>query len=64
MYSGASSGGGHAFVCDGADGNGLYHINWGWNGYQDGYFDITILNPERVAPVQIRQLMAITVTVV
>lgn len=47
MYSGASSGGGHAFVCDGADGNGLYHINWGWNGYQDGYFDITILNPEK-----------------
>lgn len=46
MYSGTSSTGGHAFVCDGADGNGLYHINWGWNGYQDGYFDITILNPE------------------
>ena len=47
MYSGTSSTGGHAFVCDGADGNGLYHINWGWNGYQDGYFDITILNPEK-----------------
>lgn len=47
LYSGSSSSGGHAFVCDGADGNGLYHINWGWNGYQDGYFDITILNPEK-----------------
>ena len=47
LYSGSSSSGGHAFVCDGADGNGLYHINWGWNGYQDGYYDITILNPEK-----------------
>ncbi len=47
LYSGQSSGGGHQFVCDGADGNGLYHINWGWGGYQDGYFDITILNPEK-----------------
>lgn len=35
---------GHAFVCDGADGNGFYHINWGWSGYSNGYFDITLLN--------------------
>ncbi len=46
-YSGFSSDGGHAFVCDGSDSEGLYHINWGWGGYQDGYFDITILNPEK-----------------
>lgn len=45
LYSGQSSDGGHEFVCDGTDGNGLYHINWGWGGYQDGYFDVTILNP-------------------
>ncbi len=45
FYTGASSGGGHAFVCDGSDGNGLFHINWGWGGYQDGYFDLTVLNP-------------------
>ena len=36
---------GHQFVCDGTDGNGLYHINWGWSGIDDGYFDILILNP-------------------
>ena len=30
--SGASSSGGHAFVCDGYDGNYCYHINWGWGG--------------------------------
>lgn len=45
LYSGRTTEGGHQFVCDGSDGNGLYHINWGWGGYQDGYFDITILNP-------------------
>ena len=45
LYSGQTTAGGHQFVCDGSDGNGLYHINWGWGGYQDGYFDITILNP-------------------
>lgn len=47
LYSGQSSSSGHQFVCDGSDGKGLYHINWGWGGYQDGYFDITILNPEK-----------------
>ena len=47
VYSGRSSDGGHEFVCDGTDGNGLYHINWGWGGYQDGYFDVTILNPDK-----------------
>ncbi|MCI5876774.1 MAG: C10 family peptidase [Prevotella sp.] len=47
LYSGRSSDAGHLFVCDGSDGEGLYHINWGWNGNQDGYFDITILNPDK-----------------
>lgn len=47
LYSGQSSNGGHEFVCDGSDGNGLYHINWGWGGYQDGYFDLTILQPTK-----------------
>ena len=37
---------GHLFVCDGSDGEGLYHINWGWSGYSDGYFDITLLDPD------------------
>lgn len=38
--------GGHEFVCDGYDGNGLYHINWGWGGYQDGYFVLTVMAPD------------------
>ena len=44
-YSGQSSSGGHAFVCDGMDADGYYHINWGWGGMSNDYFDITILNP-------------------
>lgn len=47
LYSGTSSTeGGHEFVCDGADGNGLYHINWGWDGRMNGYFDLTLLNSD------------------
>lgn len=46
-YTGCSTtSGGHAFLCDGADGNGLYHINWGWSGWNNGYFDITVLNSD------------------
>lgn len=45
-YSGFSPTIGHAFLCDGADGDGLYHINWGWSGWSNGYFDITILNSD------------------
>lgn len=40
------SGGGHEFICDGVDANGLYHVNWGWGGRYNGYFDISALNPQ------------------
>lgn len=45
IYNGQSIGGGHSFVCDGYDENGLFHINWGWNGQSNGYFDLDILDP-------------------
>ena len=38
-YSGQSSDGGHAFVCDGYDDNGMFHYNWGWSGSGDDYYD-------------------------
>lgn len=44
-YSGQSAEGGHAFVCDGYAKNGYFHFNWGWGGYQDGYFRLYALNP-------------------
>lgn len=47
LYGGQASDGGHQFVCDGKDGEGLYHINWGWSGSQNGYFDLSLLNPEK-----------------
>lgn len=37
--------GGHAFVCDGYDGKGYFHYNWGWNGSYNGYFLTTCLVP-------------------
>lgn len=48
IYSGQSSTGGHCFVLDGLDTNGLYHVNWGWGGMSDGYFDVNILRPSDV----------------
>ena len=45
VYCGQSGKGGHCFVCDGYDGNGLFHINWGWGGKSDGYFALSVLNP-------------------
>ena len=44
-YGGSSTGGGHAFVVDGFDGDQLFHLNWGWSGGSNGYFLITVLNP-------------------
>ena len=34
---------GHNFIIDGYDENGLVHVNWGWHGQQDGYYDIATL---------------------
>lgn len=45
VYCGQSSAGGHAFVCDGYQGDGYYHFNWGWGGMSDGYFRLSALNP-------------------
>lgn len=45
LISGFSSGGGHAFVVDGFDGDQLFHLNWGWGGGSNGWFLIGILNP-------------------
>lgn len=34
---------GHNFILDGYDENGLVHVNWGWYGIENGYFDLAIL---------------------
>lgn len=38
--------GGHEFIIDGYDGSGLYHLNWGWGGWDDGYFVLTVMAPD------------------
>ena len=47
LYCGSSYGGLglHAMVCDGYSSDGLFHINWGWGGSEDGYFLLNILDP-------------------
>jgi len=48
LYEGQGADGGHEFVCDGYNSDGLYHINWGWGGYGDGYFDFYSIDFEFV----------------
>lgn len=43
IYS-AKANNGHAMICDGYDGNGYFHINWGWSGDNDGYYLLPSLN--------------------
>lgn len=42
---------GHRFLCDGIDKNGLFHVNWGWDGSRDGYYDLAVLNPHTTTEV-------------
>lgn len=46
LIGGQASDGGHLFVLDGYDNNELFHINWGWGGTSNGYFQISALNPD------------------
>lgn len=42
LYDGADlSNAGHQFVVDGYDSNGYFKFNWGWSGYDNGFFYIT-----------------------
>ena len=40
----AGSSNGHAWVTDGFDGNGLFHMNFGWEGQGDAYYSLTNLS--------------------
>ncbi len=47
IYNGtAGSGGGHSFICDGYEYGDYFHINWGWGGMGNGYFQLAVLNPK------------------
>lgn len=48
LYGGVTpTGGGHEFVCDGYESGDYFHINWGWSGLSDGYFRLSVLNPDQ-----------------
>lgn len=44
--NGSGADGGHCFVFDGYDSNDYVHVNWGWEGSCDGYYAITVLDPD------------------
>lgn len=44
-YGGDDYTGGHAFVLHGYRADGKVYVNWGWSGDDDGYYDISLLNP-------------------
>lgn len=44
-YHGQSTGGGHAFVIDGYNTDGYFHVNWGWGGQSDEYYQLATLDP-------------------
>ena len=49
ILGGQSCGGGHSFVCDGykyENESDYFHINWGWGGVSDGFFLLSLLNPD------------------
>ena len=44
VYSGSGGAGGHAWVCDGYQDTTHFHMNWGWSGWNNGYYALTNLN--------------------
>jgi len=44
-YWGRRTSGSHAFVVDGYDSSGRFHINWGWSGNDNGWYTLNNLNP-------------------
>ena len=48
LFSGGSKekkNGNHAFVIDGCDANYRFHVNWGWSGRYNGYFNLQTMSP-------------------
>ena len=43
-YTKGDTRGGHAFLCDGYDENYFFHFNWGWQGFDNGFYSINAMN--------------------
>lgn len=49
LYAGANGNNeGHQFVIDGYTSTDYFRVNWGWGGYNDGYFLLSALDPDGV----------------
>ncbi len=45
----SDAGGGHSFIMDGYDSSAcLFHVNWGWQGADNGYYAISVLQPSNM----------------
>ena len=44
VYSGQDPSFGHCFVLDGYQGTNYFHFNWGWSGWNNGYFYLDNMN--------------------
>lgn len=44
IYVGRSENSSHSFIIDGYDGELLYHVNWGWSGLYNGYYNLSLLS--------------------
>ena len=44
VYSGSDVSAGHAWVVDGYQDSSYFHINWGWSGWNNGYYYFSNLN--------------------
>lgn len=56
IYSGKSNTTVHSFVIDGYDGS-KYHINWGWDGALNGYFELDAMNAGGFNPSSDQQML-------
>jgi hypothetical protein len=51
QYAGSGYPGGHSWVCDGYNTIGDYHMNWGWSGNNNGYFNLdSLIIPQFLSP--------------
>lgn len=48
ISGGNGSGLGHAWVVDGMDSRGFFHMNFGWEGQSDGYYSLRAINPSQL----------------
>lgn len=44
VYSGSTTTSGHAWVVDGYQDSCYFHVNWGWSGWNNGYYYFSNLN--------------------